>query len=58
MTDFEQKKEQTERLIKAMEWLSNEEAKAYADMIIGTATLNKMVAMRAAEKNPPEKRTA
>lgn len=60
MMEFEKKKIEAERLIKAMEWLSDEQAKAYTDMIIGTATLNKMVAMRTTdnEPTPPAKRTA
>ena len=60
MMEFEKKKIEAERLIKAMEWLSDEQAKAYTDMIIGTATLNKMVAMRTTDKepNPPVQRTA
>lgn len=49
MNEFEKKRSQSERLIAAFEWLSEDERKAFEDMIIGAATVNKIVAMRAAE---------
>lgn len=59
MTDFGAEEEQTERLIMpAMEWLSDEEAKAYADMINECGHTGNKIAVKAAEEPDTEKRTA
>lgn len=50
MNEFDKKKSQSERLLKAFEWLSEDERKAFEDMIVGAATVNKIVAMRRAEE--------
>jgi hypothetical protein len=49
MNEFEAKKSQSERLLAAMALLNETERKVFEDMIIGAATVNKIVAMRAAE---------
>jgi hypothetical protein len=47
MQDVEKKRNQAERLLAALEWLDDAERRAFEDMIIGAATLNKIVALRA-----------
>ena len=49
MTEYEMKKIQLERLIEAWEYLTPEQVKAHTDMIVGTAGVNRMIAMRAAD---------
>ena len=48
MTEYEEKKNQLEQLLEAWQYLTPDQAKAHTDMIVGTAGVNRILAMRAA----------